>query len=101
MPQSVESGSELKKMQTLFQSFWVILFYNFSYFINVINDVNSDGTMKRAYRLQNITSQQLNAKGSGNALAPSHSTADISIIADLHAFVKRYDKNFNPQKSRI
>lgn len=68
-------------------------------FVEELNDVNSDGTIKRAYQLQNITSQQLNAKGSDNVLAQSFSTADTYSISQLFEIVKRVDKNFNPKET--
>ena len=68
-------------------------------YIEELNDVNADGTMKRAYQLQNIENQQLNDRVQGKTLAPSASTADIDTIADLFAVVKQKDKNFNPKAS--
>ena len=68
-------------------------------YIEELNDVNADGTMKRAYQLQNIENQQLNDRVQGKTLAPSASTADIDTIADLFAVVKQKDKNFNPKPS--
>lgn len=68
-------------------------------YIEELNDVNSDGTMKRAYQLQNIENQQLNDRVQDKSLAPSASTADIDTIADLFAVVKQKDKNFNPKAS--
>ena len=53
----------------------------------------------RAYQLQNIESQQLGRKGSGNALAHSVQTADIRNVADLFAAVKSREADFTPKES--
>lgn len=66
-------------------------------YVEEMNDPNSKNTTKRAYQLQNIEHQQLNAKGSGRSPSPVISTADIRSVADLFAAVKRLDKNFNPK----
>ncbi len=66
-------------------------------YVEEMNDPNRAGTAKRAYQLQNIENQQLSAKGSGNALAQSVSTADVKTIADLFKIVKVKDKNFTPK----
>jgi len=65
-------------------------------YVEELNDVNSDGTIKRSYQLQNITNQQTNDRVQEDSLAPSASSADIKNISDLFRFVKTYDKNFNP-----
>lgn len=57
-------------------------------YVEELNDVNADGTIKRSYQLQNIENQQLTVKGSGNSLASSQSTADVESVADLHEIVK-------------
>ena len=65
-------------------------------YVEELNDVNSDGTIRRAYQLQNIESQRLSAKGSGNkSLASSASTAGIKIVSDLWHVVKQKDRDFN------
>ncbi len=66
-------------------------------YVEELNDVNSDGTIKRSYQLQNIVKQQLNDRVQDKSLAPSASTADELSISDLFQFVKTYDKNFNPK----
>lgn len=67
-------------------------------YVEELNDVNSDGTIKRAYQLQNITKQQLNDRVQGNTLAPSASTADTYTVSQLFDLVKRLDKNFKPNE---
>ena len=67
-------------------------------YVEELNDANSDGTIKRAYQLQNIEKQQLSVKGSGNTpLASSASAADIHTVADLFEVVKRKNKGFQPK----
>ena len=68
-------------------------------YIEELNDVNSDGTMKRAYQLQNIENQQLNDRVQDKSLAPSASTADVDTISQLFDLVKQKEKNFNPKTS--
>lgn len=67
-------------------------------YVEELNDVNSDGTIKRAYQLQNMTKQQLNDRVQGNTLAPSASTADTYTVSQLFDLVKRLDKNFKPNE---
>ena len=67
-------------------------------YVEELNDANSDGTIKRAYQLQNIEKQQLSVKGSGNTpLASSASAADIHTVADLFEVVKSKNKGFQPK----
>ncbi len=69
-------------------------------YVEELRDVNTDGTIKRSYQLQNISSkknQQLSAKGSTSSLAQSFSTADGYSVADLFEFVKQSDANFQPK----
>ena len=68
-------------------------------YVEELNDVNSDGTIKRAYQLQNITKQQLNDRVQANALAPSASTADTYTVSQLFDLVKGLDKNFKPNEA--
>ena len=71
-------------------------------YVEELNDVNSDGTISRAYQLQNITNQQLSAKGSrNNSLAQSTSTADIDTVADLFSVVKQKDADFQPNPASV
>lgn len=67
-------------------------------YVEELNDVNSDGTIKRAYQLQNITKQQLNDRVQANTLAPSASTADTYTVSQLFELVKSLDKNFKPNE---
>ena len=65
-------------------------------YVEELNDVNSDGTIRRAYQLQNIEKWQLSAKGSGkDSLASSISAANVESIADLYALVKSKDASFS------
>ena len=59
-------------------------------YVEEMNDVNRDGTAKRAYQLQNIEKQPLTVKGSGKSLASAQSTAAIKSVADLHRIVKAH-----------
>ena len=68
-------------------------------YIEELNDVNSDGTVKRAYQLQNIENQQSGVQGSGKNLSPITQTADINTVSQLFNLVKQKDKNFNPKTS--
>ncbi len=66
-------------------------------YVEELNDVNNDGTIKRAYQLQNITKQQLNVRSSENTRSSIISTADVYTVSHLFDIVKRFDKNFNPK----
>lgn len=67
-------------------------------YVEELNDVGSDGTIRRAYQLQNIENQRLSAKGSGaSPLASSQATADIRTISNLFSVVNSKDKNFHPK----
>lgn len=67
-------------------------------YVEELNDVGSDGTIRRAYQLQNIENQRLSAKGSGaSPLASSQATADVRTISDLFSVVNSKDKNFHPK----
>ena len=68
-------------------------------YIEELNDVNSDGTVKRAYQLQNIENQQSGVQGSGKNLSPITQTADVNTVSQLFNLVKQKDKNFNPKPS--
>ena len=68
-------------------------------YVEEINDVNSDGTIKRAYQLQNINKVPLRSNEfRENPLAPSTQRNDI-MISQLFALVKSLDKNFQPRES--
>ena len=62
-------------------------------YIEELNDVNADGTMKRAYQLQNIENQQLNAKGSEKNILAQSTAADVNTVSQLFNLVKQKDKN--------
>ncbi len=67
-------------------------------YVEELNDVGSDGTIRRAYQLQNIEKWQPSAKGSGaSSLALSASTATVKSISDLFSVVNSKDKNFHPK----
>ena len=66
-------------------------------YVEELNDVNNDGTIKRAYQLQNITKQQLNVRSSENTRSSIISTADVYTVSHLFDIVKLFDKNFNPK----
>ena len=68
-------------------------------YVEELNDVNSDGTIKRAYQLQNIENQQSNDRVQEKSLAPSASTADVNNISQLYALVKASDKNFSSKSA--
>ena len=68
-------------------------------YIEELNDVNIDGTMKRAYQLQNINKVLPESnRFSNNSLASSiqQNTYTVSQLFDL---VKQKDKNFRPKTS--
>ena len=68
-------------------------------YVEEMFDPNNPKTLKRAYKLNNIESQQLSVVGSHNSVSPITSTAGVKTIADLFALVKQKDKNFNPKPS--
>ncbi len=68
-------------------------------YVEELNDVNSDGTIKRAYQLQNITKQQLNAKGSEKNILAQSTAADTYTVSQLFDLVKGLDKNFKPNEA--
>ncbi len=68
-------------------------------YVEELNDVNNDGTIKRAYQLQNIESQQMSDRVQEKSLAPSASTADIYTVSQLFNLVKTSDKNFSPREA--
>ncbi len=63
-------------------------------YVEELDNVNSDGTIKRAYQLQNIENQQLKSSEFSKKLSSIISTADVKTILDLHSLVKQYDKKF-------
>ena len=67
-------------------------------YVEEMNDPNADGTVKRAYQLQNIERQQPGAKGSGVVPSLITQAADIKTIADLYAVVKGRDGKFTERR---
>lgn len=67
-------------------------------YVEELNDVNSDGTIKRAYQLQNINKILLESnRFSKNSLASSDQQNTYT-VSQLFDFVKRLDKNFKPNE---
>ena len=67
-------------------------------YVEELNDINTDGTIKRAYQLQNISKIPLRSSGfSTNSLAPSSQRNDYT-VSQLFDFVKALDKNFKPNE---
>jgi hypothetical protein len=68
-------------------------------YVEELNDINSNGTIKRAYQLQNINKIPLESKRfSNNSLASSDQRNNYT-ISELHALVKQHDKNFKPTEA--
>ena len=64
-------------------------------YVEELNNINSNGTIKRAYQLQNINKIPLESKRfSNNSLASSDQRNNYYI--KLHALVKQHDKIFKP-----
>jgi hypothetical protein len=68
-------------------------------YVEEMNDPNNLKTLKRAYKLNNIESQQLSVVGSHNSVSPITSTAGVKTISDLFDVVKQKDKSFDPKPS--
>lgn len=68
-------------------------------YIEELNDVNNDGTIKRAYQLQNIIKIPAESvRVQSHALSSLTSSAEIEYsVSNLFSLVKRFDKNFHPQ----
>ncbi|MDY6017708.1 MAG: hypothetical protein SPI97_08850, partial [Oscillospiraceae bacterium] len=67
-------------------------------YVEELNNVNSNETIKRTYMLQNIE-KQLGSVSSQNKSASLVAPTAINNISNLYYFVKLYDKNFNPTSS--
>ena len=68
-------------------------------FVEELNDVNSDGTINRAYKL---VLPAASARVQGNSPSPVTNTAsNIRNVADLFQLVKSFDKNFNPKPASV
>lgn len=70
-------------------------------YVEELNDVNSDGTISRAYQLQNIENQQLKSSEFKQSFSSINSTADINTVSDLFEVVKIKDKNFKPNPTSL
>ena len=66
-------------------------------YVEEMYNPSGTATLKRAYQLQNIESQQLEVTGSTNNRLAVSSTADIHTVADLFQAVKQRDKKFSPK----
>lgn len=69
-------------------------------YVEEINDVSKDGTIKRAYQLQNIIkapAASVRVQGESLSSLTNTANADTYTVADLFRFVKQNDKNFNPK----
>lgn len=66
-------------------------------YVEEMYNPSGTATLKRAYQLQNIESQQLEVTGSTNNRLAVSSTADIYTVADLFQTVKQRDKKFSPK----
>ena len=68
-------------------------------YVEELNNINSNGTIKRAYQLQNINKIPLESKRfSNNSLASSDQRNNYT-ISELHVLVKQHDKNFKPTEA--
>ena len=65
-------------------------------YVEEMYNPSGTATLKRAYQLQNIESQQLEVTGSTNNRLAVSSTADIHTVADLFQAVKQRNKKFSP-----
>ena len=68
-------------------------------YVEELNDVNNDGTITRAYQLQNITKAPLaSVRVQGKSLSSLTNTlsANTYTVSQLFNIVKRVDANFNP-----
>lgn len=71
-------------------------------YVEELNDVNSDGTIKRAYQLQNITkAPAASVRVQNNILSSLTNTAsaDTYTVSQLFNIVKSLDKNFKPNEA--
>lgn len=71
-------------------------------YVEELNDVNSDGTIKRAYQLQNITkAPAASVRVQNNILSSLTNTAsaDTYTVSQLFDLVKSLDKNFKPNET--
>ena len=64
-------------------------------YVEELNDVNSDGTIKRAYQLQNINKILLESNRFSNNSLASSDQQNTYTVSQLFDIVKTFDKNFN------
>ena len=69
-------------------------------YVEEMNDPNSKNTTKRAYQLQNIEHQQLNAKGSGRSPSPVISTADSKKCSRPVCRCQAFGQELQPQTGK-
>lgn len=67
-------------------------------YVEELNDVNSDGTIKRAYQLQNINKILLESNRFSNNSLASSDQQNTYTVSQLFEFVKTFDKNFKPNE---
>lgn len=70
-------------------------------YVEELNDVNSDGTIKRAYQLQNITKVPATSVRVQNEVPSSltNIAGTEYTVSQLFNIVKSFDKNFSPKSS--
>ena len=68
-------------------------------YVEELNDINNDGTIKRAYQLQNIVkapAASVRVQNNIPSSLTSTASADTYTVSQLFDLVKSYDKNFKP-----
>ena len=73
-------------------------------YVEELNDVNRDGTITRAYQLQNITKAPMasvRVQRKSHSSLTSTTDANIYTVSQLFDLVKQNDKNFNPKPSSL
>ena len=79
-------------------------------YVEELNDVNSDGTIKRAYQLQNINKvpmqnivkapvASVRVQGNSPSSLTNTTSANSYTVSQLYDIVKRFDKSFNPSEA--
>jgi hypothetical protein len=71
-------------------------------YVEELNNINADGTIKRAYQLQNISKApvaSVRVQGKSFSSLTNTTGADTYTVSDLFNLVKQYDKNFKPQQA--
>ncbi len=70
-------------------------------YVEELNNINTDGTIKRAYQLQNISKApvaSVRVQGKSFSSLTNTTGADTYTVSDLFNLVKQYDKNFKPKQ---